>query len=73
MNITETVNELEERLSAYLSEKAVKILCSMKFSNGINQLVQPKVYTRNEWYNAQIEPVKSALDALGRLALLFRL
>ena len=114
MNIAETVNELEERLNAYLSEmkiemleytpyivevgaltvgtdnngvvilqnknfptqfseKAVKILCSMKFSNGNNELVQPKVYTRHEWYSAQIEHIKSALDALGKLASLFRL
>lgn len=49
------------------SEKAVKEILTMKFSDCFDKPVQPKVYSKYEWYSEQIRHVKLALEGLKKL------
>jgi len=43
------------------SEKAVKTICSMTFRNCNDEIVQPKVYSKHEWYSEQIDRLKMTI------------
>ena len=50
------------------SESAVNTICSMVFRNGNDEMVQPKVYGKYEWYSEQIERLKMTIDELKKAA-----
>jgi hypothetical protein len=56
-----------KRYPMQFSEKAVKQICSMTFRNCKDEIVQPKVYGKHEWYNEQIERLKMAIGELKKV------
>lgn len=49
------------------SEKGVKTILSKTFKNYNNEIVQPKVYGKNEWYCEQIVQLRLTLGELRKL------
>jgi hypothetical protein len=49
------------------SESAVKTILSMTFRDGKDEIIQPKVYGKHEWYSRQIENIKMTLGELKKL------
>jgi hypothetical protein len=49
------------------SEKGVKTILSKTFTNYRNEIVQPKVYRKNEWYSEQILNLRLALGEFRKL------
>jgi hypothetical protein len=49
------------------SEDAVKKISSMTFRNSNDEIVQPKVYGKYDWYNEQIDHLKITLSELKKL------
>jgi hypothetical protein len=49
------------------SENAVKTICSLTFRNGNDDIVQPKVYGKHEWYSEQIERLKMTIGEFKKL------
>jgi hypothetical protein len=56
-----------KRYPMQFSEKAVKEICSMTFSDCFGNKVQPKVFSKHEWYSEQIINIKEALKGLKHL------
>ena len=50
------------------SEKAVKEICSMTFRDCFDKIVQPKVFSKHEWYCEQIERLKITINELKKVA-----
>jgi hypothetical protein len=50
------------------SEKAVKEICSMTFKDCFDNVVQPKVFSKHEWYSEQIERIQMAINELKKAA-----
>lgn len=48
------------------SESAVKTICSMTFKDCFDNLVQPKVFSKHEWYNKQIERIQMTINELKK-------
>lgn len=49
------------------SESAIKIICSMTFRNCNNEIVQPKIYAKHEWYSEKIDSLKMTINELKKL------
>jgi hypothetical protein len=56
-----------KRFPMQFSEKAVKEICSMTFKDCFDNVVQPKVFSKHEWYSEQIVNIKEALKGLKHL------
>jgi hypothetical protein len=50
------------------SGKAVKEICSMTFRDCFDNVVQPKVFSKHEWYSAQIERIQMTINELKKAA-----
>jgi hypothetical protein len=51
-----------KRYPMQFSEKAVKEICSMSFKDCFGNKVQPKVFSKHEWYSEQIERLKMSIN-----------
>ena len=51
------------------SESAVKTICSMTFRNCNDEIVQPKVYGKHEWYSEKINSLKFTIVELKKLVM----
>ena len=49
------------------SENAVKTICSLNFRNCNDEIVQPKVYGKHEWYSEKIDNLKFTIEELKKL------
>lgn len=49
------------------SEKGVKTVSSMTFKNCNNEIVQPKVYCKHEWYSEKVDNLEMTLVELKKL------
>jgi len=49
------------------SKSAVKTICSMTFRNCNDEIVQPKIYGKHEWYSEKIDSLKMTIDELKTL------
>ncbi|MDR1681596.1 MAG: hypothetical protein LBS12_07445 [Prevotellaceae bacterium] len=56
-----------KRFPMQFSEKAVKEICSMNFSDCFGNKVQPKVFSKHEWYSEQIEQLKMSINEFKKL------
>jgi HJR/Mrr/RecB family endonuclease len=57
-----------KRYPMQFSEKAVKEICSMAFRDCFDNVVQPKVYSKYEWYSEQIERIQMTINELKKAA-----
>jgi hypothetical protein len=56
-----------KRYPMQFSEKAIKEIYSMTFRNCDNEIVQPKAFSRHEWYSEQIERLKMSIGELKKM------
>jgi hypothetical protein len=56
-----------KRFPMQFSEKAVKEICSLTFSDCFGNKVQPKVFSKHEWYSEQIERLKMSINEFKKL------
>ncbi len=49
------------------SKTAINEIKAMKFSDCFNNPVQPKIYSKYEWYSKQIDSLKLTLNELRKL------
>jgi hypothetical protein len=56
-----------KRYPTQFSEKAVKEICSMGFIDCFGNKVQPKVFSKHEWYSEQIERLKITINEFKKL------
>jgi len=49
------------------SENAVKKICSMTFKNCNDEIVQPKVYGKHEWYSEKIDRLKITIGEYKKI------
>lgn len=57
-----------KRYPMQFSEKAVKEICSMTFKDCFDNVVQPKVFSKHEWYNEQIERIQMTINEIKKAA-----
>ena len=56
-----------KRFPMQFSEKAVKEICSMTFKDCFDNVVQPKVFSKHEWFSEQIERLKMSINEFKKL------
>jgi hypothetical protein len=56
-----------KRFPMQFSEKAVKEICSMTFKDCFDDVVQPKVFSKHEWYSEQIDRLKMTINEFKKL------
>ncbi|MDR3236567.1 MAG: hypothetical protein LBT48_07605 [Prevotellaceae bacterium] len=56
-----------KRFPMQFSEKAVKEICSMTFRNCNDEIIPPKVYSKHEWYSAQIERLNMTIGEFEKV------
>ncbi|MDR3217602.1 MAG: hypothetical protein LBU22_01250 [Dysgonamonadaceae bacterium] len=56
-----------KRYPMQFSEKAVKQICSMTFRNCNDEIVQPKIFSKYEWYSEKTGSLKMTIEELKKI------
>ena len=56
-----------KRFPTQFSDNAVKTILSMTFRNCNDEIVQPKVYGKHEWYSEEIDSLKMTIGELKKI------